>query len=130
MKRFIATGNRLKELRGLLSQQDFALQIGVPFRTYQRYEAGERLPKGPILQRIAQRCEITTDYILTGNDEDLAKHREIEDSFPGVDEITAKIIILLRDMDEERRREVLKYAKEKKLLMEFQGQNKKLGGGR
>lgn len=64
---YLEIGNRLKELRKLknnLSQKEFAEKIGVPFRTYQRYEAGERMPQRPVLSRVAELCGKTVDWLL------------------------------------------------------------------
>lgn len=67
MEKYIEIGNRLRQLRASLSQKEFAASIGVPFRTYQRYESGERLPKGDALQRIALVCAVPIEWIMTGN---------------------------------------------------------------
>lgn len=66
MKKYIYldVGNRLKELRNNLSQEEFANKIGVSFRTYQRYEYGETLPPERVLSRIAGLCGKTVDYLL------------------------------------------------------------------
>ena len=57
-------GNRLKELRNILSQKEFARKIGVPIATYQRYEYGETLPPEPVLKRVAEICSKSVDYLL------------------------------------------------------------------
>lgn len=64
MKKYADVGNRLRQLRAQLSQENFAKKIGVSLRTYQHYEAGERIPKGNVLYRIASICDVSADLIL------------------------------------------------------------------
>ena len=66
-KKYVQVGERLRELRGKISQEEFAKKISIPFRTYQRYEVGERIPHPHVLTRIAEIFDTTTDWILTGN---------------------------------------------------------------
>jgi transcriptional regulator with XRE-family HTH domain len=66
-KKYSQVGERLKELRGNLSQEEFAKKIGVSFRTYQRYEVGERIPHPHVLSKIAEKFDTTVDWILTGD---------------------------------------------------------------
>lgn len=60
----LGIGNRLKELRNILTQKDFAKKIGIPLVTYQKYESGERMPPGPILERVAELYGKTVDWLL------------------------------------------------------------------
>jgi len=50
-----------------MSQEEFSKKIGIPFRSYQRYEAGERLPRGRVLSKIAEQTLVTPEWILTGD---------------------------------------------------------------
>lgn len=55
----------LRELRGDLSQNDFAKALGIPHQqTYQRYEKG-LIPAGDVLFRIAQRAGVSMDQLFT-----------------------------------------------------------------
>lgn len=66
MKKESSIGQRLKELRGKLSQDEFSKKIGVNLRTYQRYESeGGKIPPR-LLSKIAKQCGTTSDWILTG----------------------------------------------------------------
>lgn len=67
VKKYSQVGERLKELRGNLSQEEFAKKIGISFRTLQRYEVGERIPHPHVLSKIAEKFDTTVDWILTGN---------------------------------------------------------------
>ena len=66
-KKYSQVGERIRELRGKLSQEEFAKKLGVSFRTYQRYDTGERIPHPHVLSRIAEKFNTTVDWILTGN---------------------------------------------------------------
>ena len=66
MKKYLEIGKRLKILRGNKTQLDFSKEIETTLRAYQHYEAGERVPHIHLLTRIAQLCDTTTDWILSG----------------------------------------------------------------
>ncbi len=68
MKNYPEVAKRLRELRGdlNLSQKEFSKRLGIPFRTYQYYESGERIPKQKKLVEIAKICNTTVEWILTG----------------------------------------------------------------
>jgi transcriptional regulator with XRE-family HTH domain len=101
MKKYIEIGSRLRKLRAHLSQKKFAEQLGIPFRTYQRYETGERIPKGPALQEIAEVCDVTTDYILTGDEESLRHHllKQTRDLQADAGELIARMPKMLGEID-------------------------------
>lgn len=67
-KKFIEVGNRLKLLRGNLSQNEMAGRFGMTLRSYQRYEAGERVPPMVVLGKIAKDYKTTVDWLLTGEE--------------------------------------------------------------
>lgn len=46
-------------------QADVAQEIGIPYRSYRRYEAGESSPTVPTLVRLADYFQVSADY-LTG----------------------------------------------------------------
>lgn len=52
-----------RQQRGL-SQADFAIFLGISRPTVGFYENGERLPDALILKKIAEKCEVTSDYLL------------------------------------------------------------------
>lgn len=113
-KRFSFIGFRLKQLRGEQSQSDFAQLIGVPFRTYQRYEAGETAPKRDVIEKISKLTGKSVDWIMTGESGLPADHATEQTAANGHDDITRKLVDILKDMDRDCRRDVLKYAQEKK----------------
>lgn len=158
MKKYEEIGKRLESLRGNENQQVIADKIGVSLRSYQRFEYGERLPKGDVLQRIAELYGETADYILTGKRPvtalDVASRllvpeetrkawgeigaivknavREIEAERiaeqHGIynDDLTLKILDVLKDMDIDQKRDALRFIEGQKLLAE---REKKINGG-
>lgn len=55
--------NALKKSQNLL-QKDIASAIGIPLRTYQRYEYGEREPSIAVITALANHFDIPADYFL------------------------------------------------------------------
>lgn len=67
MKKIFAIGKRLRTLRGDITQEDFAKKAKIPFRSYQRYETGERMIPLRALLKIADLCNVDIDWILRGD---------------------------------------------------------------
>ena len=61
-------GNRLKLLRGGLSQKQFSAKLGISLTSYQRYEHGERLPPFDVLSKISTICDVSLDWIIKGRE--------------------------------------------------------------
>ena len=59
--------NELKDAKNLL-QKDVAEGAGVPLRTYQRYENGEREPSASIIIMLADFFNVSADYLLGRTD--------------------------------------------------------------
>lgn len=61
---------RLTELKTSknLMQKEIAEGSGVPLRTYQRYENGEREPSASIIVALADFFNVSTDYLLGRTD--------------------------------------------------------------
>ena len=100
-----------------LTQAEFAVRIGFTRAlTVSRYETNQREPEVSILVEIAKLGGVSLDWLLTG-----------EDSPSVRDIVTEKILQLLDGMEEEKRREVLKYLEEKKLLDDLLKERKREG---
>lgn len=121
-------GHRIRDLRGELSQKDFSEKVGVPLRTYIRYEVGERLPPGPILAKLAELGHVTVDWILTGAEPRVTDRVAEVSAQYGLDDVTLKILQMLRDMDPDAKCDVLKYAEKEKLLAELMRERKREAG--
>lgn len=66
MNEYQAVGQRIAELRGQLTKQDFSARLGVDRKTVERWEAGERLPDGSKLLKLMIEFGADVNYILTG----------------------------------------------------------------
>ena len=56
--------DRFRSLRGDMTQADFAKFVGISRPTVGFYENGERLPDALALKKIAEKCEISVDWLL------------------------------------------------------------------
>lgn len=56
--------SRFSELRGDKSQDEFASFLEISRPTVGFYENGERLPDALVLKKIAEKCEVSSDWLL------------------------------------------------------------------
>ncbi len=68
-------GDRLRELRKekKITQPELADMLGVTFSTVSAWEVGKAQPSYDILTKLAQYFNVTTDYLLGFNQDDLDK---------------------------------------------------------
>lgn len=59
--------NRFRALRGNRSQEEFARFCGISRPTVSFYENGARIPDAMILRQIAEKCNVSIDWLI-GND--------------------------------------------------------------
>jgi transcriptional regulator with XRE-family HTH domain len=62
-------GFRISQVRGRLTQAEFAQSLGVHKNTLIRYEKEERLPDSALLMRICERYEVNPAWLLLGTPE-------------------------------------------------------------
>lgn len=62
----VRVGARLKELRGPLTQQEFASRLGLSQAQYNRYETGKRLAPDSVLERAAAELGLAVDELIWG----------------------------------------------------------------
>jgi len=55
-------GRRLRRLRGVRSQKEVAEALGIPATTLSSLEQQETVPRGPMLQRLADHFGVSRDY--------------------------------------------------------------------
>jgi transcriptional regulator with XRE-family HTH domain len=60
--------DRIRQVRGLLTQRECAKRLGIHTSTWQQYENGN-IPKGDILQRIHDEFHVDLNWLLTGQEE-------------------------------------------------------------
>jgi|AGTN01.1.fsa_nt_gi Helix-turn-helix. len=59
-------GTRMRRLRGSLSQDEFARQLGVHKETIGKYERDKILPGSDVLTRLRQEGRVDINWLLTG----------------------------------------------------------------
>lgn len=74
-EKLLRFAERFSKLRRDESQKDFAERIGISRPTVGFYENGDRLPQADVLKQIAERCGVSTDWLLGLSDytEDAAR---------------------------------------------------------
>lgn len=75
--RFPDFSKRFRELRGDKTQAEFAEMIGVSRPTVGYYENGTRLPDAITLRQIAERCKVSSDWLLGLSDFDITAAKEV-----------------------------------------------------
>jgi transcriptional regulator with XRE-family HTH domain len=73
MKKYPRFAERLRKLRGDITQKDYARDLGISLRAYQNYESGRRVPKPAIIDKIAQKGGVHVNWILMGSLKSLAE---------------------------------------------------------
>ncbi len=76
-------GNRIKKLleQYNMTQRQFAEKVGVQETAISHYIKGDRRPRGAILLNIANVLNTTTDYLLSGKDNEKNPDEDIELSY-------------------------------------------------
>ena len=59
-------GARIRQLRGGITQEEFADVLGISQAQLSKYELGQSAPPLGVLIRLADKCGKSTDWILTG----------------------------------------------------------------
>ena len=59
-------GERIKTIRGRLTQKEFGGKLGVSLAAIQNYESTDSIPKGDVLQRINGEFGVDINWLLTG----------------------------------------------------------------
>jgi len=118
--------DRLKILIDLLglNLKEFSRKTGIPYPTLLQYLSGKREPIPENLQKIAIHLNVNLNWLLIGEGEPFVKKEPVE-----MDDITQKILIMLKDMDEEKKKDILAYIEKEKLLMELLEERKKKQAG-
>lgn len=55
---------RVKELRGEMTQGQFAEKLGISRPTVGLYESGARIPDAEVLRDIVEKCNVSADWLL------------------------------------------------------------------
>lgn len=58
--------DRLKQVRGKITQADMSDKLGIPFVSYGRYERGERSPDLEFIEKVCQTFDISPTWLILG----------------------------------------------------------------
>ncbi len=98
------------------NQREAAEQLGIPYWTYVKYEAGDREPSYETLSRIAETLGVTTDFLLgRENSRPSVKEEPTEE-----DDFLIAMHGASRSLNEEDKQTLLKMAE---FMMARNGQN-------
>ena len=64
-----SVGERIRKLRGMNTQTEFANLLGITQRAVVNYETQGRIPRGSILKKICSCFGVSEKWLLTGSDE-------------------------------------------------------------
>ena len=80
-------GQHLREVRGGMSQAEFAEILGVHQNTIVNYESGKRLPDAAVISRLFKKMNVDPTWLITGSrssvndtDSNLALLKEFRDT--------------------------------------------------
>lgn len=69
MSNLKALGRRLRQLRGFYTtQEEFAERLGISQSQLSKYERGVVAPPADVLLLIKERCHVSIDWLLTGEE--------------------------------------------------------------
>jgi transcriptional regulator with XRE-family HTH domain len=100
-------GERIRELRGERSQNEFAEFINVSRPSVGLYENGRRVPDASIVSKICQKCGVTSDWLLGLSE---YKSREQEETIIGMVKIKGRLkahVSLLSNLPASQREHIL-----------------------
>lgn len=109
--------HRLVQLRTALKldKTDMAKRMGVSKRVYQLYENGDTVPGvDKVTALLDSYAEINSAWLLLGQPPMLKSEAETLCEPRAPDIVTEKILLVLQDLDEEDKRDVLKYLEKEK----------------
>jgi transcriptional regulator with XRE-family HTH domain len=122
-------GKRIKEYRKKkgLTQKELCKLIGISQGGLSEIESEKINPSSETLLGFISHTDINLSWLFTGEGPmEATGVMYTEQGYTPLDDISQKILILLKDMPEEDRREILKNIEEKKLLKELLEERKRL----
>lgn len=91
-------GQKLKELRGNMSQEEFAYKIGVDRSVYAKFEAGLRVSTVKFILMVCEATNVSADYLFGTNINANVDFTYIKDLIADIN--TTEIASHLNNMDE------------------------------
>lgn len=88
------TGERIRHLRGNLSQAEFAANLGVNKELIGKYERGLNTPGGDILKKMREVTGVSLNWLLTGDGDVFVQSVESRSSqYQNVDKVILELCI-------------------------------------
>lgn len=110
---------RMSIVMGTMTQRELAKRLNISPTTLWEYFHG-RVPPADFIVRFCELFDISPTWLLTGEE----KKTEIE----GIDDITRRILLIVKDMSDEQKKEFLRSLEKEKLLMELLEERKRKAG--
>lgn len=76
-----SVGDRIKKIRGALTQKEFADNLGITAQAVINYERHGRIPSRSILNKISTVYDVTVDWLLTGKGS-MSEPRDVQPESP------------------------------------------------
>jgi len=123
--------DRIKNIRLKkgLTQQEIADQLGVKRSYISMLESGKNIPSEQLILNISRTFNVSYEWLKEGKGEMFCEPQkaggiEIDKE---KDFVTWAIMTMLKDMPEDKKKDVLKYTEEKKQLADFLKNKKRTG---
>ncbi|HDZ62533.1 MAG TPA: XRE family transcriptional regulator [Nitrospirae bacterium] len=107
-------------------QITLARGIGLSQSSIQKILYTDTKPTVETVKKIAAYYNVLVADLITDNIEDVGRVSEKESLY--LDDITDKVVLLMKGMPEEKRRDILKYAEKEKLLEDLLKKQRKRTG--
>ncbi len=102
---------RLKKAMGKSSQREFARKLNISPSTLWEYMKG-RVPPSDFIVRVCEQTGVSERWLLSGKGEMFIE----ESGKKELDDLTQKIIRYINEMNDEEKKDVLRYVEDQKLL--------------
>ena len=94
-----------------MTQKDFAASLGIGYTTYNGYETGAREPKPDFWIAVAQKYNVTIDYLMGNTNSPHETKQLAPKNGDGLAEDDKRIIELLHQMTPENRERIVEIIK-------------------
>jgi transcriptional regulator with XRE-family HTH domain len=123
--------NEALKKKGITKQREVVSILGVSKGYMSELLSGKKMPSDILLNLIEIKLGICSEWLLTGKGEMFCESGKVGglEVDKEKDFVTWAIVTMLKDMPEEKKKDVLKYAEEKKQLADLlKGKKKKQAG--
>lgn len=128
---YLSPGNRFRFIRNMLglTQEGLGKKLGMEDYQIRDMESGKVEISMPMAKLLYYETGINPEWLLEGKEPMILETAaEALSHYGMLDEISKQIVVLLKEMTEEERREALRTFEERKLLKELLEERKRLKG--